>query len=118
MLAFFVLLGMTNLAKGLVFGTVITLAPIGMYLLWNFRWRSIARYTWLWGWLAFLAVALPWPLLVVQRYPDAVDVWYFDLFGRLNSHYLEEPAWYYFGCLLWVPQPWTCGRVSGPGRDV
>ena len=33
MLAFFVLLGMTNLAKGLLFGTAMVLLPIGGYLL-------------------------------------------------------------------------------------
>ncbi|MBI1830368.1 MAG: glycosyltransferase family 39 protein, partial [Planctomycetes bacterium] len=97
-LGFFVLLGMTNLVKGLVFGMVIALAPIAAYQLWNHRgsslaiflgffawavlaklagWRSafglaplalfmlgniglFTRYLWLWGWLAFAAVALPW----------------------------------------------------------
>ena len=114
-LLFFVLLGMTNLVKGLVFGTVIALAPVGVFLLWNFRWRSIARYCWLWGWLAFFAVALPWPLLAAQRYPDAVEVWKFDLFGRLNSGYLAEPWWYYFVCLFWVPQPWSFLAFIGLG---
>lgn len=113
-LGFFVLLGMTNLAKGLIFGTVIVLAPVGVYLLWNFRWTSITRYLWLWGWLAFFAVAIPWPLLVVNSdYGDAVDVWRFDLFGRLNQNYLAEPAWYYFVCLLWVPQPWSIAVLVG-----
>ena len=47
------------------------------------------------------AVALPWPLLVVYTgYDDAVEVWRFDLFGRLNQNYLAEPAWYYFACLM------------------
>ena len=114
-LLFFVLLGMTNLAKGLVFGTVIVAAPVGIFLFWNFRWRSIARYCWLWGWLAFFAVALPWPFLVYQRYPDAVDVWKFDLLGRLHSNYLAQPPWYYFECLLWVPQPWSIAAFVGLG---
>lgn len=113
-LLFFVLLGMTNLAKGLIFGTVLTLAPVGVFLLWNFRWESFTRYLWLWGWLAFFAVALPWPLLVVYSgYADAVEVWRFDLFGRLNQNYLAEPAWYYFVCLLWVPQPWSFVAIAG-----
>jgi 4-amino-4-deoxy-L-arabinose transferase-like glycosyltransferase len=113
-LGFFLLLGMTNLAKGLVFGTVIVLAPVGVFLLWNFSWVGITRYVWLWGWLAFFAVALPWPLLVVYSgYEDAVDVWRFDLFGRLNQNYLAEPAWYYFVCLLWVPQPWAFPAFLG-----
>ena len=112
-LLFFLLLGMTNLVKGLVFGTVIVLAVVGTYLLWNFRWRSIARYCWLWGWLAFFAIALPWPILAYLRYPDALDVWKFDLFGRLNNNYLAQPPWYYFECLLWVPQPWSIAAFAG-----
>jgi len=112
-LAFFVLLGLTNLVKGMVFGTVIVLAAAGTYLLWTLRWRSLARYCWLWGCLVFLAVALPWPLLAYQRYPDAMEVWKFDLLGRLNSHYLAQPPWYYFECLTWVPQPWTIPAMLG-----
>ncbi len=118
-LGFFVFLGMTNLAKGLVFGTVIVLAPVGVFLLWNFAWTSITRYLWLWGWLSFFAVALPWPLLVVNSgYEDAVDVWRFDLFGRLHQNYLAEPAWYYFACLMWVPQPWTFPAFAGLALSV
>ncbi len=114
-LGFFVLLGMTNLAKGMVFGTVIALAPVGTYLLWNFQWSRIVRYCWLWGWLAFFAVALPWPLLVLQRIPDALEVWRFDLLGRLHQNYLAQPPWYYFFCLFWVPQPWTFAAFAGMG---
>jgi 4-amino-4-deoxy-L-arabinose transferase-like glycosyltransferase len=158
-LLFFALLGMTNLAKGLAFGTVIALGPIVVYLLWEFRWQSMmvflvlfgwaslakwlhlgdvpglgtaiamgplglfllwnfrcyARYLWLWGWLAFALIALPWPLLVYQRFPDAVEVWKFDLFGRFNEHYLAEPPWYYLACLTWVSQPWSIAAFVGLG---
>jgi 4-amino-4-deoxy-L-arabinose transferase-like glycosyltransferase len=144
-LGFFVLLGMTNLVKGLVFGTVIAVAPIIVFRLWQAErkyvlyflalllWAFVAkkiglgaaigmgplclfvlcklmcftRYVWIWGWLAFAAVALPWPLLVYDRYPDALEVWKYDLVGRLSGNYLGEPAWYYFQCLTWVTQPWS-----------
>jgi len=150
-LGFFVLLGMTNLVKGLVFGTVIVLAPIAVYQLWNdrvskvamffglFAWAVVAkltglrsaiglgpivlfmlwniglfaRYIWLWGWLAFFAVALPWPILAYLQYPDAIEVWTFDLVGRLSGNYLGEPIWYYFQCLAWVPQPWSIAAIVG-----
>jgi 4-amino-4-deoxy-L-arabinose transferase-like glycosyltransferase len=151
-LAFFVLLGMTNLVKGLVFGMVIVMAPIGAYMLWNdsnrkvlvflallgwalvakllhlgtlvgmtplglyFLWniRLYARYAWVWGWLAAAAVALPWPLLVINAgYQDAIEVWMFDLFGRLTGNYLGETPWYYLTCLTWVPQPWSIAAFVG-----
>ena len=150
-LGFFALLGMTNLVKGLVFGTVIAVAPILVFRLWQADWKNVlyflilmawafaakklglgtaigmaplalfvlckimcfTRYVWLWGWLAFAAVALPWPLLVYQRYPDALEVWKFDLVGRLSGNYLGEPAWYYFYCLSWVTQPWSIATFIG-----
>jgi len=160
-LGFFLLLGMTNLVKGLVFGTVIAVAPIIVFRLWqadrknvvyflsllvwafvvkqveratgpiSIQWNDrviglgtaigmgplclfvlckimcFTRYVWIWGWLAFAAVALPWPLLVYARYPDALEVWKYDLVGRLSGNYLGEPPWYYFQCLAWVTQPWS-----------
>jgi 4-amino-4-deoxy-L-arabinose transferase-like glycosyltransferase len=161
-LLFFVLLGMTNLVKGLVFGMVIVMAPIGVFMIWNadlatnvattrtysrnlliflglFGWACVAkalglrmslglgpmalfflwnirlytRYLWLWGWLAFAVVALPWPLLAYERYPDAVEVWTFDLQGRLSANYLGEPPWYYFTSLTWVSQPWAIAAGGG-----
>src|SRR5439155_8717911 len=56
-LAFFAFLGMTNLAKGLIFGTLMVLVPITGFLLWNFELRRLRRYLWFWGGLLFLAVA-------------------------------------------------------------
>jgi len=152
-LLFFVLLGMTNLVKGLVFGTVIVATAVVAFRLWNvsaqrmaifltlLAWAGLAkllglgtavglgplvlfvlgnifcftRYLWLWGWLAFFAVALPWPILVYQRYPEVVEVWKFDLFGRLSGNYLGEKPWYYFECLTWVPQPWSIVAFIGMG---
>jgi 4-amino-4-deoxy-L-arabinose transferase-like glycosyltransferase len=165
---FFLLLGMTNLAKGLIFGMVIVMAPIGVYMLWNdrvqkvlifaglfawaflvkmlillavlFEWefllemrgramllgmaplgmyflwniRLYTRYVWLWGWLGAAAIALPWPLLIVHAgYQDAIEVWKFDLVGRLSGNYLGEKPWYYLECLTWVLQPWLIPALVG-----
>ncbi len=111
--AFFVLLGLTGLAKGLVFGTVMTLIPIGGYLLWRFSIRGILRYVWLWGWLVFLVISLAWPLAAYARYPDALELWHFDLFARLHGGYLKEPAWYYLENWFWVVLPWPVVGVLG-----
>ena len=109
MLAFFVMLGMTNLAKGLLFGTAMVLIPISGFLLWNADLRRISRYVWLWGWLAFAAVMLAWPIAAYLRYPDVLQLWWYDLGGRLDGSYtaLSEPIWYYPVNLLWVLAPWT-----------
>ena len=107
------LLGMTNLAKGVVFGTAMALIPIGGFLLLNGRIGPILRYCWLWGWLTFAAIALAWPFAVYQRFPDALPLWQYDLFGRLNGGYLAEPFWYYFGHWFWVVLPWPVAAIIG-----
>lgn len=108
-LAFFVVLGLTNLVKGLLFGTAMAAIPIAGYLLWNRDAGRILRFVWLWGWLAFAAVMLAWPLAAYQRYPDVLELWNYDLGGRLDGTYVElrEPPWYYAVNLPWMLLPWT-----------
>jgi 4-amino-4-deoxy-L-arabinose transferase len=108
-LAFFVLLGMTNLAKGLVFGTLMVSVPAGGFLLWRADLSAIRRYVWLWGWAAFAVVALAWPVAMYWQYPDVLDLWKSDYVGRLEGYYtgVSEPAWYYLAMLPWVMLPWT-----------
>ena len=108
-LAFFIALGMTNLAKGLIFGTAMAVIPAGAYLIWNADLSRIKRYLWLWGWLAFAVVMLAWPVAAYLRFPDVLDVWWFDLGGRLDGSYQAsaEPWWYYPVNLLWMLAPWT-----------
>jgi 4-amino-4-deoxy-L-arabinose transferase-like glycosyltransferase len=112
---FFVLLGMTNLVKGLLFGTVMTLAPLVGFLLWNANRTQIARYLWVWGWLVFLAIAGAWPLAAWLRYPDVIELWWFDLGGRLSGDYaaINQPLWYYPVTLAWVTLPWTIPAAFG-----
>lgn len=107
--AFFLMMGATNLVKGLVFGTVMASIPLAGFLVLSLQPRRIAKYIWFWGVLLFFAVMFAWPLAVYARYPDAFDVWHFDLFGRLKGTYKEinEPIWYYPVNMLWMLMPWT-----------
>ncbi len=106
---FFLLLGMTNLAKGLFFGTVLVGTAVGGFLLLTGDLRRIRRYVWFWGWLLFLLMAAAWPLAAYSRYPDVLDLWFFDLGGRLTGDYaaINQPVWYYPVNLLWMLAPWT-----------
>jgi len=113
-LVFFVLLGATHLAKGLVFGTIMVLVPVGSYLvLQGSSMRPLRRYVWLWGWLAFLVFWLAWPVAVYQRYPDVWELWMSDYAGRLNHGYMAQPVWYYALTLPWVILPWTIPAFTG-----
>jgi 4-amino-4-deoxy-L-arabinose transferase-like glycosyltransferase len=112
---FFVLLSMTNLLKGLAFGTAMVLIPIGLWGLWNFRLNTFRRWTWLWGWFFYLGVSAVWPYLVWRRFPDVVELWNYDLGGRISGAYtnINQPGWYYFAHLLWVTLPWTPLAFAG-----
>jgi 4-amino-4-deoxy-L-arabinose transferase-like glycosyltransferase len=111
--AFFALLGATNLAKGVIFGTVMAGLPVAGYLLWNRSWTQIRRYVWLWGWLLAIGVALIWPILVMGRYPEIVDLWKSHYVGRLNKGYLQEPWWYYIAFVPQVLLPWSMFALVG-----
>ncbi len=107
--AFFITLGATNLVKGLLFGTVVALVPIGGFLLLSADLPRIAKYLWLWGACLFFAVMFAWPLAVYSRCPDVLDLWHCDLYGRLSGRYTvtNEPVWYYAANLPWMLLPWT-----------
>src|SRR5438105_2638891 len=79
------------------------------FLIWNGDLRRITYYLWFWGWLAFVAVAVAWPLAAYSRYPDVVDLWLFDHVGRLDGAYqaISEPFWYYLKVLPSEIAPWT-----------
>lgn len=112
-LAFFALLGATNMAKGVIFGTVMAGLPVAGYLLWNRSWGQWKRYVWLWGWLAAAAVALAWPMAVIARHPEIVELWKDHYFRRLNKGYLAEPWWYYAANVPYVLLPWTPAALIG-----
>ena len=110
-LGLFVVLGLTNLTKGLAFGMVLALLPIGGFLLVG-RPAVIRRYVWLWGWLAVAAAALPWPVLVCYRLPDAIDFWKNDYVFRAVTEDAES-GWYYIRTLPWMLLPWSPFALAG-----
>jgi len=110
--AFFVVLGLTNTAKGLFFGTIFVLVPVGAYLLLR-RGEALRRHIWLWGWLAFLAVAAAWPLVAYIRHPDVVELWGSDYGGRVNQGYMREPLWYYPVHMPINMLPWPIAGIVG-----
>ena len=104
----FLLLGMTNLTKGVVFGPVMALIPIAVFLILTLDVHRITRYFWLWGVVIFLVVGSAWPALTVARHPGALELWGFDLFGRLSGDYevINQPVWYYLRALPEATAPW------------
>jgi 4-amino-4-deoxy-L-arabinose transferase-like glycosyltransferase len=112
-LAFFVFLGLTNMAKGLIFGTLMVAVPIAGFLAWNADLRAIRRYVWFWGWLACAVVALAWPVAAYLQHPEIRDLWEQHYLGRLNRGYIGEPAWYYLTAIPYILLPWTIPAFLG-----
>jgi len=111
--AFFVVLGSTNIAKGLFFGTLHVLMPVGAFLLFAGDRSRMRRYVWFWGWLAFVAVSAAWPAAMAVRYPAVMEIWIRDYPGRLSGGYVGEPVWYYALHLPTALLPWTAVAAAG-----
>jgi 4-amino-4-deoxy-L-arabinose transferase-like glycosyltransferase len=110
-LAFFAVLALTNLTKGLIFGTCVACAPIAAFLLAVKR-SSILRYISFWGWLTYAVLALAWPISVWLRYPDALDFWLNDYVDRAFHEQSRQP-FYYVVNLPWLLAPWTLCAFLG-----
>ncbi len=121
---FFLLLGAMNWIKGPAVGAVPVVAAMTVFLLWNgwdslrtgpVDWRPIRRYLWLWGWIAFAALALLWPYLAWRRYPSILDNWMYDYRGQGEENFqFAKPFWHYFVQLPGLALlPWTPAVIWG-----
>jgi len=115
--AFFIVLGMTSLAKGPLVGAIEVVAATGSFLLLSWRekrpfpWRQLRlfRYIWLWGWILFAAITVSWSYYAWRQYPSLWDNYKYDFTGPFG----HEPFWYYFICILWTTAPWTPVWILG-----
>jgi 4-amino-4-deoxy-L-arabinose transferase-like glycosyltransferase len=115
LLAFFTLLGLSNVIKSPLLGMLAVLPAVGCYLLWRCDARRILRYAWVWGWLGCLAIGAAWPLAAYYAYPDVMDNWRYDYLGRMSGHYskINQPVWYYGPAILVALMPWTPFAIFG-----
>jgi 4-amino-4-deoxy-L-arabinose transferase-like glycosyltransferase len=129
-MAFWVLVGVTNLAKGLVFGSALIVFTCGGWLVLKRDWPALRRWFSPLGILLAFGIAVAWPMAVVLSEPAALDLWKRHLLGRAaGSLGYTQPIWYYL--TQWPTQllPWTpflfvaapaswkaARRQSGPDR--
>jgi 4-amino-4-deoxy-L-arabinose transferase-like glycosyltransferase len=112
-IAFFVFLGLTNTAKGLIFGTLMVLVPMVGLLIWNLDFRRMRRYLWLWGAVIFFGISLAWPVGMYWQHPEIMKLWKDHYLGRLSGGYIGEPGWYYLANLPISILPWTLPALAG-----
>jgi 4-amino-4-deoxy-L-arabinose transferase-like glycosyltransferase len=116
-IVFFFILGLTQLAKGPMFGAVLVTLPCAAFLL-SQPWRSGVR--WLLhpvGLAVFVIVSVAWPAFILLHHPEAGQLWWLHTFGRLQGECCNpEPVWYYATTLPWQMLPWTpCMLPALPG---
>jgi 4-amino-4-deoxy-L-arabinose transferase-like glycosyltransferase len=107
-IVFFLLLGLANLAKGLLFGPVLVLGICGSFVLLRRRWDGWRFLTHPAGWLVFFAVGSAWPLYILCTYPETTSLWLLHTVGRMNHGMVSpKPFWYYATTIPWQVLPWT-----------
>lgn len=113
---FFVGLAIGLLAKGPT-ATVLTLMPIGLWVMIGRRWTGLAALPWVWGTVVLLMLTLPWYIAAEIKTPGflryfiigehferfTVPGWTGDLYGSGHAR-AKGMIWiYWLGALL----PWT-----------
>ncbi len=114
--------GLAYLTKGLV-GVVFPMAVLVLWLLFSRRHREIAKAFSLTGLLLFLAIVLPWTILVQRDNPDFL--WFFFVHEQFlryltKIHHHTEPAWFFLPVLLAGFLPWIAflRRVAVSSRGA
>ena len=119
--AFFALLGATALAKGIGFGAALVGATALAVLVWDRDARTLRSLLSPVGIALSLAIALPWPILVLRRYPEALGLWTLhvtDRFASRPSHFAGEPWGEYLLTPVVQTLPWTVFALAGAWRSA
>ncbi|MFV1965769.1 MAG: ArnT family glycosyltransferase [Pirellulaceae bacterium] len=113
-MTFWVCIGLMNLVKGPLFGTVLTMLSCGGWLLLSGRTSKLRDFVSPLGMFVALAIAASWPVAVILSEPGAVELWQQHLFGRAATGIgFGKPYWYYL--TTWPEQllPWTAFLLIG-----
>ena len=114
---FWALCGLTVLAKGPV-GLAMLLPPVILYRLMRGKHEGDSPLLWhpsaIVGVALFLLLSLAWPISILQRYPDAWELWTGQSLGRFQEHWGPQtrPWWYFFVQTPWMLFPWSIPLVA------
>lgn len=66
------------------------------------------------GSVLLLALALPWPILVLREMPEAWAIWFRESAGRIEGFDHEKPFYYFIIKILGDGQPWVLPALLAP----
>ena len=112
-------LGLSLMSKGPV-GLVQSVLPFALFLLWrrfampapSARPARGTGVTIVAGILVMLAIALPWPVAVLLRYPEILPEWWREITREGATQLAPDPWYTYFVFPLWIV-PWLSFLVAG-----
>ncbi len=97
------------LSKGLI-GIVLPGGVIFFWLLLGKHWRILPKLFWWPGPLLFLIVALPWFILMQEKFPDFFHYFFvYQHFQRFSQSAFNnaQPFWFYLAVIGLTTLPWT-----------
>ncbi|MFQ5458484.1 MAG: ArnT family glycosyltransferase, partial [Myxococcota bacterium] len=121
---FFVAMGLGFMSKG-VPGVVVPLLAALIFLLWEGRAREAVRFPFLAGLLLTALIIAPWYALILQKFPDAMEVFRFETLRRLGEEAPHAKGFHYYfyrvplHSLPWfllAPVVWKAIRGDGAAR--
>lgn len=123
-LAFFALLATWSWIRGRILGFYIAVAlgilakgpplfihlviPIGLYHFLHKRRLPGTIWLHLLGLAILAAIALPWPIYILNHVPNAREIWRYESIGELTDNTENaRPVWFYLPLLFQISLPWT-----------
>ncbi len=111
---FWVSLGLAMLAKGPAALPLVGV-PLFLYVVLGRRWKLMGKVLPIAGTIIFLAIVLPWPILVVNRLAEAageaatLDFWKAEFVGRFMGTHDSggKPVYYYLPYMFSFMLPWA-----------
>ena len=107
--AFYAFMGIGTLAKGPV-ALALPVVIVFLFVAIKREWRVIGASLWLPGVALYLAVTLPWYVLVQHRNPEFFRFFILEHnFARFsqNVYHHPQPFWFYLPVFLLATMPWT-----------
>jgi 4-amino-4-deoxy-L-arabinose transferase-like glycosyltransferase len=108
MVIFWVCFGLANLAKGPV-PIPLVLVPLFFYITIFRQWRELPKMLPVTGILIFLAIMLPWPVIIAYKVNWDVVIWKREFIDRFFGEYAkgDYPVYYYFLIMFKYIVPWA-----------
>jgi 4-amino-4-deoxy-L-arabinose transferase-like glycosyltransferase len=106
-LIFWASFGLGNLAKGPA-PVPLVLLPVFFFILLNRKWAVLPKMMPIVGIFIFLAIMLPWPLIVAYKVNWNLVIWKREFVDRLVGEYLpgNYPIYFYFLMMFKYIAPW------------